>query len=61
MDIKVGDKVKMKKQHPCGNDEFEVLRVGMDVKLKCIKCGHVVEGLRSKLERSIKSIGNGTK
>ena len=42
MEYKVGDKVLMKKAHPCGNAEFIIERVGMDFKLKCTKCEHVV-------------------
>jgi len=37
MDYKVGDIVKSKKQHPCGSDEWEILRVGLDFKLKCVR------------------------
>ncbi|MCQ2477616.1 MAG: DUF951 domain-containing protein [Clostridia bacterium] len=56
MDIKLGDKLKMKKSHPCGCDIFEVVRVGMDFKLKCDKCGHIVMIPRAKAEKGIKSI-----
>ena len=38
----VGDIVKLKKQHPCGSYEWEVLRVGADFRLKCLGCGHQV-------------------
>ena len=38
--FKVGDIVKMKKPHPCGEKIFEITRVGMDVKLRCTGCGH---------------------
>ena len=40
MDVKVGDILLMKKNHPCGSARFVVLRSGMDFKLKCEKCGH---------------------
>ena len=56
MDIKVGDTVKTKKKHPCGGDTWEVTRVGMDVKLRCISCGHEVMLPRKKAEVSIKEI-----
>lgn len=56
VDIKVGDKVKTKKKHPCGGDTWEVTRVGMDVKLRCISCGHEVMLPRKKAEVSIKEI-----
>ena len=41
MDVRVGDKLQMKKPHPCGANRFDVLRVGMDFKIRCQKCGHV--------------------
>ena len=36
----VGDVVRLKKQHPCGSSEWEILRVGADFRLKCLGCGH---------------------
>lgn len=48
MDYNIGDIVKTKKQHPCGSKEWEVTRVGVDFKLKCIGCGHVVMLPREK-------------
>lgn len=56
MEIKVGDRLLMKKPHPCGSKEFEVLRVGMDFKLKCVGCGHQVMVPRVKAEKNIKKI-----
>ncbi len=56
MDIKVGDRVQMKKPHPCGSKEFEILRVGMDFKIKCIGCGHEVMLPRIKCEKNIKKV-----
>lgn len=38
----LGDTVKMKKPHACGNDLWTVTRTGADVKIKCLGCGHVV-------------------
>lgn len=38
----VGDIVKLKKQHPCGSSEWEILRVGADFRLKCTGCGHQI-------------------
>ena len=54
MDISVGDRVEMKKQHPCGCKTFEILRVGMDFKIKCEKCGREVMAPRAKIEKNIK-------
>ena len=56
MDVKIGDKLLMKKNHPCGSARFVVLRSGMDFKLRCEKCGHEVEVPRSKAEKNIKQI-----
>lgn len=56
MDIKVGDTLQMKKPHPCGSDEWLVLRVGMDFKLRCLGCGHEVMLPRKKAEKNIKKI-----
>ena len=39
----VGDVVRLKKQHPCGSSEWEILRVGADFRLKCLGCGQLVE------------------
>ena len=56
MDIKVGDVLVMKKAHPCGNKGFLVTRSGMDFKLECKKCGHVVMIPRAKAEKNIKKV-----
>ena len=42
MDFELGDVIKMKKAHPCGINQWEILRVGMDFRLKCCGCGHQV-------------------
>lgn len=56
MDVRLGDTLIMKKNHPCGCNEFEVVRTGMDFKLKCRKCEHVVLVARKKAEKNIKKI-----
>ncbi len=56
MDIRVGDVLTMKKPHPCGNNDFLVVRVGMDFKLECKKCGHLVMIPRLKAEKNIKKV-----
>ena len=56
MDVRVGDRLLLKKPHPCGNSEFAVLRVGMDFKIRCLQCGHEVMVPRAKIERNIKKI-----
>ena len=42
MDFEVNDIIKMKKPHPCGCYEWEVMRVGADFRLKCVGCGHEI-------------------
>lgn len=56
MDIRVGDVLEMKKQHPCGNKCFEVLRIGMDFRIRCTSCGREVMLPRNKVEKNIKNI-----
>ena len=56
MDIKTGQILKLKKKHPCGSFEWEVLRIGADFRLKCLSCGHQVMLPRTQVEKSIKSI-----
>ena len=56
MDYKLGSKVTMKKVHPCGTNEFEVVRVGADIKIKCINCGRVVMMPRIEFNKKIKKV-----
>lgn len=56
MDIPVGSIIKMKKQHPCGNCEWEVLRIGADFRLKCMGCGHQIMIARKIVEKNVKEI-----
>ena len=56
MDIRVGDELVMKKNHPCGNSSFKVIRSGMDFKLECMGCRHVVMVPRAKAEKNIKKV-----
>ena len=42
LNYEVGDIVKLKKPHPCGSSEWEILRVGADFRLKCTGCGHQI-------------------
>ncbi len=56
MDIQVGNIVKLKKQHPCGSHEWEVLRIGADFRLKCCGCEHQIMIPRRTLEKSVKEI-----
>lgn len=54
--LRVGDRVRLKKPHPCGSQEWEVLRLGTDVKLQCAGCGHLVVLPRATLAKSLKEI-----
>ncbi len=54
--IGVGNKIIMKKTHPCGGKEFVVLFAGSDVKVKCCQCGRELIVPRVKLEKNIKDI-----
>lgn len=56
MDIQVGDIVKLKKQHPCGSHEWEVLRIGADFRLKCEGCGHQIMIARRMAEKNIREV-----
>ncbi len=56
MDIRVGDILEMKKQHPCGNKQFLVLRSGMDFRLRCVGCEREFLIPRSKAEKNIKKV-----
>lgn len=56
MDVRVGDVIRMKKPHPCGSYDFQVLRVGMDFKIKCTGCGHEAMLPRLKCEKNIKKL-----
>ena len=56
MDIALNDILVLKKPHPCGSREWQVLRVGADIRLKCMGCGHMVMDARTKIEKNIKEI-----
>ncbi len=56
MDVRVGDIIEMKKNHPCGNKRFEVLRIGMDFRLRCLGCDHEMMLPRLKTEKNIRRI-----
>ena len=52
----VGDIVTLKKQHPCGSKEWEILRVGADFRLKCLGCGHQIMIARKLVEKNTKDL-----
>ena len=53
MEYNIGDIVKTKKQHPCGSKLWEITRVGVDFKLKCLGCGHTIMIERQKALKMI--------
>ena len=56
MDLRLHDLVELKKPQPCGSTQCEILRVGMDIKLRCRGCGHELMLPRSKAEKSIRKV-----
>jgi hypothetical protein len=56
MSLSPGDKVSLRKAHPCGSYEWIIKRAGMDFRIQCKQCGHQAWISRTKLERSIKSV-----
>ena len=56
MKFYVGGIVRMRKVHPCGGTDWEILRVGMDFRLKCLSCGRIILIPRVKFEKGVKSI-----
>jgi hypothetical protein len=52
----LGDIVKLKKPHPCGSQEWEILRVGADFRLKCLGCGHQVMVARKMVEKNTRGL-----
>lgn len=56
MQIEVGQIVKLKKKHPCGSFEWEVLRIGADFRLRCLGCDHQIMVPRKTVERNLKGL-----
>ncbi|WP_105957238.1 DUF951 domain-containing protein [Apilactobacillus quenuiae] len=52
----LNDIVKMKKQHPCGANEWKIIRMGADIKIECQNCGHVVMLSRREFEKKMKKV-----
>ena len=55
-DYELGTIVQMKKQHPCGSYQWEVIRLGADIKMKCMGCGRLVMLPRSKFDKDAKKV-----
>ena len=56
MNYNLGDKVIMKKAHPCGSSEFEIIRLGADIKIKCTNCSRVIMLPRVDFNKKIKKV-----
>jgi len=54
VEIKLNDVVRLRKAHPCGSNEWQVMRLGADIGIKCLKCHHRVLLERSVFERRVK-------
>ena len=54
MDFQVGQMIKMKKPHPCGGNEWKILRVGMDFRIQCVRCGRDVMVPRKLVEKNFR-------
>lgn len=55
-DYKLNSIVMMKKQHPCGTNEFEIIRIGADIKIKCCNCGRCIMLPRIEFNKKIKKV-----
>ncbi len=56
MQLNPGDRVTLKKPHPCGSKEFDIIRTGADFRIKCAGCGHEIWITRPNLERRIRKV-----
>ncbi|WP_188207426.1 DUF951 domain-containing protein [Alkalibacillus aidingensis] len=55
-DYELNDLVEMKKPHPCGSNQWKIIRLGMDIRIKCQGCQHSVLLPRKKFEKGLKNI-----
>jgi hypothetical protein len=54
MKYNIGDHIITKKKHVCGSDEWEVLRTGAEIKIKCIKCNREIMVFKTELDKKVK-------
>ena len=54
--FKLGDIITMKKPHACGENRWEVIRLGADIKVKCLGCGHIVMIPRAEFKKKFKKV-----
>lgn len=55
-EYELGDFIKLKKKHPCGSQEWEILRIGADFRLKCLGCGHQIMMPRRQVEKNTREV-----
>jgi hypothetical protein len=56
LDIRLDDIVRLRKPHPCGSYQWRVVRLGADIRIRCLECNRRVLLPRRKFERSVKEI-----
>ena len=56
LELRMGDVVRLKKAHPCGGFEWEVVRLGADIGLRCLRCGRRTLMARSALEKRARQV-----
>ncbi|MEG1287490.1 MAG: DUF951 domain-containing protein [Clostridium sp.] len=56
MNLNIGDIVELKKQHACGCKNFEIMRTGMDIKIRCTQCSRVIMLDRETVEKRVKKV-----
>lgn len=56
MNYSLNDIVVMKKDHPCGSNMFEIIRLGADIKIRCVQCGRVIMLPRIEFNKKIKKV-----
>ncbi len=59
LELGIGDRLILRKKHACGGEEWEVWRLGMDIGIKCLKCGRKLKVVRSELKKTVKEIKSG--
>lgn len=56
MEFNLNDIVRMKKVHPCGEDKFVIIRTGVDIKIKCLKCGRIIMLPYEEFTKKVKKV-----
>lgn len=54
--FELGDIIMMKKPHACGQNRWEILRMGMDIRIKCLGCGHLIMMPRKEFQKKMKAV-----